>query len=236
MSTIEEEFIATVSHELRTPLTSIRGFSQTLLNSWDRIKDDDKKKFIGIIEEQSNRLIHLVENILSVSKMNAGGQVLKEVNINNLIKKVALLIESQYKEHNFELKLMPGLPAALLDEDKFQQIMTNLMDNGAKYSLKGTTVTVSTGISGEKIFVRVKDEGVGIKPEDYNKIFKKFSRLENHLTSKTQGNGLGLYITKQLVEEMKGEISFTSSNNGTTFELLFPFYTQEEALKCSQMS
>ena len=236
MSTIEEEFIATVSHELRTPLTSIRGFSQTLLNSWDRIKDDDKKKFIGIIEEQSNRLIHLVENILSVSKMNAGGQVLKEVNINNLIKKVALLIESQYKEHNFELNLMPGLPAALLDEDKFQQIMTNLMDNGAKYSLKGTTVTVSTGISGEKIFVRVKDEGVGIKPEDYNKIFTKFSRLENHLTSKTQGNGLGLYITKQLVEEMKGEISFTSSNNGTTFELLFPFYTQEEALKCSQMS
>ena len=168
--------------------------------------------------------------------MNAGGQVLKEVNINNLIKKVALLIENQYKEHNFELNLMPGLPAALLDEDKFQQIMTNLMDNGAKYSLKGTTVTVSTGISGEKIFVRVKDEGVGIKPEDYNKIFKKFSRLENHLTSKTQGNGLGLYITKQLVEEMKGEISFTSSNNGTTFELLFPFYTQEEALKCSQMS
>ena len=236
MSTIEEEFIATVSHELRTPLTSIRGFSQTLLNSWDRIKDDDKKKFIGIIEEQSNRLIHLVENILSVSKMNAGGQVLKEVNINNLIKKVALLIENQYKEHNFELNLMPGLPAALLDEDKFQQIMTNLMDNGAKYSLKGTTVTVSTGISGEKIFVRVKDEGVGIKPEDYNKIFKKFSRLENHLTSKTQGNGLGLYITKQLVEEMKGEISFTSSNNGTTFELLFPFYNQEEALKCSQMS
>ena len=70
--TIQDEFIATVSHEMRTPLTSIRGFSQTLLNSWDKIKDEDKKKFVGIIEEQSNRLIHLVENILSVSKMNAG--------------------------------------------------------------------------------------------------------------------------------------------------------------------
>ena len=71
MSTIQDEFIATVSHELRTPLTSIRGFSQTLLASWDKIDDENKKKFIKIIEDQSNRLIHLVENVLSVSKMNS---------------------------------------------------------------------------------------------------------------------------------------------------------------------
>ena len=70
MTNIQEEFISTVSHELRTPLTSIRGFSQTLLNSWDKIDDESKKKFIGIIEEQSNRLINLVENILVVSKIN----------------------------------------------------------------------------------------------------------------------------------------------------------------------
>ena len=88
---IQDEFIATVSHEMRTPLTSIRGFSQTLLNSWDKIKDEDKKKFIGIIEDQSNRLIHLVENILSVSKMNAGNQVRKQVDINSCIKKYLYL-------------------------------------------------------------------------------------------------------------------------------------------------
>ena len=69
MNNMQDEFIATVSHELRTPLTSIRGFSQTLLNSWDKIDDENKKKFIKIIEDQSNRLIHLVENVLSVSKM-----------------------------------------------------------------------------------------------------------------------------------------------------------------------
>ena len=90
---IQDEFIATVSHEMRTPLTSIRGFSQTLLNSWDKIKDEDKKKFIGIIEDQSNRLIHLVENILSVSKMNAGNQVLKQVDINACIKRVLPMLE-----------------------------------------------------------------------------------------------------------------------------------------------
>ena len=77
MKNIQEEFISTVSHELRTPLTSIRGFSQTLLNSWDKIDEDTKKKFIQIIEEQSNRLINLVENILTVSKINVDKPIFK---------------------------------------------------------------------------------------------------------------------------------------------------------------
>ena len=106
--TIQDEFIATVSHEMRTPLTSIRGFSQTLLNSWDKIKDEDKKKFVGIIEEQSNRLIHLVENILSVSKMNAGNQVLKQVDINACIKKVLPVVLEQHKQHKYETTNISG--------------------------------------------------------------------------------------------------------------------------------
>ena len=237
MNSVEDEFISTVSHELRTPLTSIRGFSQTLLNSWDKIKDDDKKKFIGIIEEQSNRLIHLVENILTVSKENAGLQVLKKVDVNSCIKRIVPLFTEHYKSHKFVLNFYNSLPPARLDEDKFQQIMTNLIDNAAKYSEPGSTVTVSTGIAGENVFIRVQDCGVGIKQEDYDKIFKRFSRLENHLTSKTQGNGLGLYITKKLTEKMNGKISFKSKENeGTVFELQFPFYNQEDALKCSQMS
>ena len=237
MNSVEDEFISTISHELRTPLTSIRGFSQTLLNSWDKIKDDDKKKFIGIIEEQSNRLIHLVKNILTVSKENEGLQVLKKVDVNSCIKRIVPLFTEHYKSHKFVLNFYNSLPPARLDEDKFQQIMTNLIDNAAKYSEPGSTVTVSTGIAGENVFIRVQDCGVGIKQEDYDKIFKRFSRLENHLTSKTQGNGLGLYITKKLTEKMNGKISFKSKENeGTVFELQFPFYNQEDALKCSQMS
>ena len=173
---------------------------------------------------------------MSVSKMNAASQVLKEVDVNKNIKKIISLIEAQYKTHTFKLELYSNLPTALLDEDKFQQIMTNLVDNAAKYSESGKTVTVTTEVIENKICIRVEDEGVGIKPEDYSKLFKKFSRLENHLTSKTQGNGLGLYITKQLVENMNGEISFESSKQGTTFNVLFPFYNQEDALKCSQLS
>ena len=234
-NTIQDEFISTVSHELRTPLTSIRGFSQTLLNSWDKIDDENKKKFIKIIEEQSNRLIHLVENVLSVSKMNADTEILKKVGVNEAIKKTLPLFTEQYKTKNFRLNLKPDLPPARLDEDKFQQILTNLIDNAAKYSADNKTVTVVTELAGNMITIKIKDEGVGIRKEDFDKLFKKFSRLENHLTSTTQGNGLGLYITKELVEKMNGEISFESEEGkGTTFIVKLPIYNQEEVLKCSR--
>ena len=237
MSTIQDEFIATVSHELRTPLTSIRGFSQTLLASWDKIDDENKKKFIKIIEEQSNRLIHLVENVLSVSKMNASSEVLKKVDVNEVIKRIIPMFTEQYKTRKFVQKLNSNLPPARLDEDKFQQILTNLIDNAAKYSTDGKTVTISTELVENFVEMKITDEGVGIKKEDFDKVFKKFSRLENHLTSTTQGNGLGLYITKQLVENMGGQISFTSEiNKGTTFRVLMPVYNQEEFLRCSHKS
>ena len=237
MSTIQDEFIATVSHELRTPLTSIRGFSQTLLASWDKIDDENKKKFIKIIEEQSNRLIHLVENVLSVSKMNASIEVLKKVDVNEVIKRIIPMFTEQYKTRKFVQKLNSNLPPARLDEDKFQQILTNLIDNAAKYSTDGKTVTISTELVENFVEIKITDEGVGIKKEDFDKVFKKFSRLENHLTSTTQGNGLGLYITKQLVENMGGQISFTSEiNKGTTFRVLLPVYNQEEVLRCSHKS
>ena len=94
--TLQDEIISTVSHEMRTPLTSIRGFSQTLLSSWDKIDDDNKKKFIKIIEEQSNRLINLIENILSVSKENYETLVLKSTDVNVLIGKVMPIIKEKY--------------------------------------------------------------------------------------------------------------------------------------------
>ena len=236
-NSIQDEFISTVSHEMRTPLTSIRGFSKTLLSSWDRIDDDNKKKFIKIIEEQSNRLINLVENILTVSKANAGSIVMKKVFINASIDSIIPMFKEQYKYHKFEFVPQKDLPAARLDDDKFQQIMTNLIDNAGKYSEDGSTITISTDTKGESIIIKVKDEGVGIKKEDGDKLFKKFSRIENHLTSKTQGNGLGLYITKQLVESMNGSITFESEENkGTVFIVTFPVFNEEEALKCSQKS
>ena len=238
MNNIQEEFISTVSHELRTPLTSIRGFSQTLLNSWDKIDEENKKKFVQIIEEQSNRLINLVENILTVSKINADKPIIKEVNVNTVIEKVVQILSQKYKNHNIIMKFNNYLPPVRLDEDKFQQIMTNLLDNACKYSEENKDVIVSTSYAdSENVLIKIQDKGVGIKEEDLDKIFDKFVRLENVLTSKTQGNGLGLYITKNLVESMSGKINAKSEINlGTEFTLEFPFFNQEEALKCFRQS
>ena len=234
---IQDEFISTVSHELRTPLTSIRGFSQTLLTSWDKLDDETKKKFIKIIEEQSGRLINLVENILTVSKMHNDVPVLRAVDVNSAVEKVIQMLSQKYPEHRIIKQFGVNLPMASLDEDKFQQIMTNLIDNAGKYSEKGSSVMVSTSSEGDSVVISVKDEGVGIKEEDLDKIYGKFCRLENHLTSKTQGNGLGLYITKALTESMKGQISVKSTiNEGTTFTVKFPVYSTEDAIKCSLQS
>ena len=238
MDKLQEEFISTVSHELRTPLTSIRGFSQTLLNSWEKIDDDNKKKFIRIIEDQSNRLINLVENILTVSKMGSDKPIMKEVNVNSSIEKVVQMLKQKYKEHNIILKFNKNLPPVRLDEDKFQQIMTNLLDNACKYSTPDKDIIVlTTFASADKVSIKVVDHGVGIDPMAREKIFEKFVRLENYLTSSTQGNGLGLYITKSLVEAMQGTISaYSIPNVSTEFWVEFPFYNPEEALKCFQQS
>ncbi len=240
-----EDFISTVSHELRTPLTSIRGFSQTMLSSWDKLDDDSKKKFIKIIEEQSNRLIHLVENMLSVTKLQSANStfVYNELNIKSPIEQIIALVKNQYKDRNFEFSYNKNLPNIFVDKDKFQQIMTNLIENSAKYSPENSTIKIETSIENNNIAIKVINKGIGIDSKDYDKIFTKFSRIDNPLTRKVQGSGLGLYITKNLVEKMCGKISVTSTpicDNSNlsqiTFKILFPIRNIEEQarIKCNQ--
>lgn len=221
-----EDFISTVSHELRTPLTSIRGFSQTMLASWDKLDDESKKKFLKIIEEQSNRLIKLVENMLSVTKLQAANEkfIYKETDIKPVINTVVSIIKTQYSNRNFNIDIHANTPAILVDRDRFQQIMTNLIENAAKYSEENSTVYIKSGFCNncEYVSIKITDTGIGISEQDYEKIFTKFSRIDNPLTRKVQGSGLGLYITKNLTEKMGGKISVTSEGNKTTFEVLFP--------------
>lgn len=239
-----EDFISTVSHELRTPLTSIRGFSQTMLSSWDKLDDDSKKKFIKIIEEQSNRLIHLVENMLSVTKLqNSNKIVYNEMNIKMPVEQIISVVKSQYPNQKFEFNYENHLPNIFVDRDKFQQIMTNLIENSAKYSSGDNVSKIDTSVFDNSVIIKVSNVGIGIEPSDYDKIFTKFSRIDNPLTRKVQGSGLGLYITKNLVEKMDGKITVDSKpkNDGSnlatiTFTVSFPIRTIEEQarIKCSQ--
>ena len=239
-----EDFISTVSHELRTPLTSIRGFSQTMLASWDKLDDESKKKFIKIIEEQSNRLIHLVENMLSVTKLqNSNKIVYNEMNIKMPVEQIISVVKSQYPNQKFEFNYENHLPNIFVDRDKFQQIMTNLIENSAKYSSGDNVTRIDTSVLDNSVRIRISNVGIGIEASDYDKIFTKFSRIDNPLTRKVQGNGLGLYITKSLVEKMDGKITVESNpkNDGSnlatiTFTVSFPIRTIEEQarIKCSQ--
>lgn len=240
-----EDFISTVSHELRTPLTSIRGFSQTMLSSWDKLDDESKKKFIKIIEEQSNRLIHLVENMLTVSKLKSTNNhfVYNELNIKSPIEQIIAIVKNQYPSQKFEFNYKTDLPNIFVDRDKFQQILTNLLENSAKYSPEGAKTIISTKVSGNNVVIEISNPGIGICENDYEKIFTKFSRIDNPLTRKVQGSGLGLYITKNLVEKMDGRIIVESQplNDSTnlskiTFKIFMPIKTLEEQarIKCSQ--
>ena len=239
-----EDFISTVSHELRTPLTSIRGFSQTMLASWDKLDDESKKKFIKIIEAQSNRLIHLVENMLSVTKLqNSNKIVYNEMNIKMPVEQIISVVKSQYPNQKFEFNYENHLPNIFVDRDKFQQIMTNLIENSAKYSSGDNVTRIDTSVLDNSVRIRISNVGIGIEASDYDKIFTKFSRIDNPLTRKVQGSGLGLYITKSLVEKMDGKITVESNpkNDGSnlatiTFTVSFPIRTIEEQarIKCSQ--
>lgn len=252
-----EDFISTVSHELRTPLTSIRGFSQTMLASWDKLDDESKKKFLNIIVEQSNRLINLVENMLSVTKLHNTKEnlILKEFSIKQPLETIVSIVKNQYKDKTFEIIIDKSTPAILADTDKFQQIMTNLIENAAKYGLENSTITIKAGLSNSKaieancysdsesVSIKVINFGSEIPSEDYEKIFTKFARIDNPLTRKVQGSGLGLYITKNLVEKMGGKISVNSTlKDGSkdvyvnTFEVILPAENIEQQAreKCSQ--
>lgn len=238
-----EDFISTVSHELRTPLTSIRGFSQTMLASWDKLDDANKKKFIKIIEEQSQRLINLVENMLAVTKLQSKNMlVYNEIDIKSVIEPTILIVKTKYSDQLFEFSCPENIPKVFVDKDKFQQIMVNLLENSAKYSPDNSTTYISANSKNNDVLISVENLGLPIEQKDYDKIFTKFSRIDNPLTRKVQGSGLGLYITKTLVEKMGGSITVESiktdnkNYDRVIFTVKMPIKTIEEQtkIKCSQ--
>lgn len=229
---LQNEFLSTITHEIRTPLTSIKGFSQTLQDNWDKINDEQKKKFIKIIEEQSERLIKLIENVLNAAKIDSSSEntILKKVNLNQITKKVIELTKINHKEHIFKTNFSSKELLALADTDYCEQILVNILENACKYSPKNTTVTISTGTKENNVFVEIADCGEGIEESELPKIFDKFWRTDNYLTSKAQGSGLGLYIAQNLAHKMNAEIKVKSpaqNGKGTAFTLLLPLFEIE---------
>ncbi|NQY80139.1 MAG: PAS domain-containing protein [Candidatus Caenarcaniphilales bacterium] len=226
---LQSEFVSTVSHELRTPITSIKGFASTLLQHKERFPEDKRNKYITIIKEQAERLSRLVEDLLAVSRIDAKKLqfTIHPVQINQYLETTALLIENKYSgSHRIDVEIDKDLPDVWVDADRLEQIFTNLIDNAVKYSPGGEKVIIKaytiTQDDKKMVKVSIRDFGIGIEEKFLAKIFSKFSRLDNPLSRKTEGTGLGLYISHSLARIMNGHLSVESGPEGSTFKLYLP--------------
>jgi two-component system phosphate regulon sensor histidine kinase PhoR len=233
----QTDFVSTVSHELRTPLTSIKGFADTILRAGERLDASQQKRYIGIIKDQADRLTRLVEDLLSVSRLESRKLQLtiRAIDLDQTVQRVVRNLSDKGQHHQIVTRIPPALPAVWADADRLEQILTNLVDNAIKYSEANTTITVSARAiergadhSEELVEFCVTDEGGGIPANQLPEIFNKFSRLDNPLVRQTEGTGLGLYITKSLVLALKGSIAVNSQPGQTTFTVRLPAASLEE--------
>lgn len=226
---MKSAFVATVSHELRTPLTAIKGFTSTLLqDSDDSFTNDDRREFYNIIDQETDRLTRLINDLLNIARIEAGESLkpdFKQVDFKKLASKVITIQRASTNKHTLALDVPDEIPPIMADEDKLDQIITNLISNAVKYSPHGGEVKLFAKMEDEDHLVfGIKDQGIGIPPEHVNKVFEKFHRVDHSDTRKAYGTGLGLFLVKNLVEEIHGGEIWCESvyGEGSTFLVRLP--------------
>lgn len=204
---IKSTFISVISHELKTPVALIKGYVGTLRRQdvrWDRSVIDDS---LAVIEEESDRLAGLIENLLDASRMEAGALKLNqsEVALDNLTSRMAERFKSQSSKHDLVVDFPENFPVVLADEDRLSQVLSNLFSNAMKYSPEGGEIKVTGQVRPEQVIVCVSDQGPGIAPGDVPFIFERFYRSEDAKKT-TKGAGLGLYLARSVVEAHGGRM------------------------------
>ncbi|MFN8576352.1 MAG: HAMP domain-containing sensor histidine kinase [Candidatus Sericytochromatia bacterium] len=216
----KSNLIDTVSHEFRTPLTSIKGFSSTLLRKDVKFDDETQNRLLKIISTQSDRLSRMVEDLLVVPKLE--GHVLKlnlqEVELEPLFEDLSQFFPNK----EFSIKIKESI-YVLVDSDRFEQIILNLFENANKYSNpKTSSIRVRAFKEDSFAHIIVSNCSNKIEQNKLDSLFDKFFRLDDALTRTTGGTGLGLYITKSLVELMNGKIWLESTNEQFKVHILLP--------------
>jgi signal transduction histidine kinase len=222
---LKTEFVSMVSHELRTPLTSIQGYAELLLE--DQRITEEQRETLTIVKKNSDRLLGLVNDLLDLSRMEAGKLDLHRANLDlaRLIPQVTgslrPLIDA--KRQRLKLDLSEALPAVWADQDRVTQILTNLISNAHKYTLAEGNITVAARQDDGFVRVDVSDTGIGLSPEDQAQLFTKFFRAHERSPQAGGGTGLGLVICRLLVELHGGRITVSSApGQGSTFSFSLP--------------
>ncbi len=225
---IKTEFLMNMSHSLRTPLNAIIGSSEALEMGVFGKLNAKQQEYILDIQNSGKEMLGLVNDILDMSKIEAGAmKVLKtELDVNLVINEVVNIVKSlaSKKNINVKCKLSQKPLIIMADTQKFNQIMYNLLSNAVKFTNENGNIEVGAKAVKDAVQIYVKDDGIGIDPKYHGKIFGKFEQVENTYSGKYPSTGLGLTITKELIEMHNGKIWLESRiNNGTTFIFELPF-------------
>jgi len=221
------EVISTVSHELRSPLTSVKGYTSLLLNRWDRLADEQKLMMLEQVHHDADRVTRLVTELLDISRLESGKLVLRPqmVDLSDLVVVVIDKVRMIEAEVRAEIDFDGNFPRVYADPDKIEQVLTNLVENAAKYAdPQGVRVVGRVG-DGE-VSVAVVDQGEGIPESDLPRVFTKFFRRAE---TRPSGSGLGLWISRGLVEAHRGRLVVESVvGEGSTFRFTLPTAIPEE--------
>ena len=218
---LQKDFIDNVSHEIKTPINSIQGFTKLLDDN--NLSEQERKEYINIILEETNRLLKLSSNILKLAKLQHQDKAInnEEINLSEQIKKAVLLLEPKWKDKNINFSIDAKEVYFYGDEDLLFQVWTNLLDNAIKFSNANGKISVKIGIVQDKSEVSIKDNGIGMDSDELEMIYTRFYQIDKSHSG--EGSGLGLAIVKRIVEISNGEINVESEKGkGTTFTVVLP--------------
>jgi signal transduction histidine kinase len=224
---LKDEFIGTISHELRRPLTSIKGYTASLLlpgATWDA---KVQREFLQVIDEEADILAQQITNLLDLARLGSGSLPLncEPLHLRALTEQAVHRIQAQPQlpAHTYEIRFQDDFPYVEADQERLGQVLVNLLENAAKYSPPGTPFVVEGQADAESITVCVIDRGVGLTPEQASHVFDKFYRVDSGLTRATEGTGLGLALSRGVIEAHRGTMNVDSRpGEGSTFTFTLP--------------
>jgi signal transduction histidine kinase len=215
--------VVALSHELRSPLVSLRGFTRLLLDRWDRLSEDDRRELLTQIDHDASRVGRLVDELLDVSRIDAGRLVLHRtpVDLGALAEAVVRRVALAHPDLRGAVEVDADVPLVPADADRIEQVLTNLVENGAKYATADRlTVRVARHGSAGTVVVAVADEGPGLTAADRVRVFERFAGASG---GRPSGLGLGLWIARSIADAHGGSLAAeANAHGGTTFRLTLP--------------